>query len=353
MKVINNFILFFIIILNPLVAKDDYRIEDQPAALQEALDIPTHGILKQKDNGFIYLDVSNEMINSVVPLLEMEGLLRPRPTASKSMGAHISVFDEKEAVSPEELGQPFPFTVKDIRSFTLRTRDGLKKLWTIATLSPELESLRKKYNCSSKLKGYDYHITLGKQMPTAPEGWEEKDSLSIHEFSDIPTEGLSAIGDFITVDSPKLLDTARRVDHVAQLTLKSNGFVYLNVDNQFIDTIKEELPVQGKFTPLSTSLKKMGAHISVIYEDEMIKKEIFNLIEAGDYFSFEVKELRYVERKSDNGVNRLWLLAVESPGLERLRKDYGLKSKLQGHDFHITLGTESISFDEIEELDAA
>jgi len=162
--------------------------------------------------------------------------------------------------------------------------------------------------------------------------------ISLLNHLDAPYEGLHQEGDFVTVECPELQNLADRVNNVAQLVLKGNGFVYLNVDNQYIDDIEKDLPVQGEFKPISTKPRKMGAHISVIYEDEMISREIWNLEEAGEWFNFKVKELRYIDR----GSHRLWVLAVEAPGLEHLRTKYGLKAKLQGHDFHITLGYESL-----------
>lgn len=336
------YLSLFILALSPLSAKVDYRVEDQPIAFEEAVILSSEGILKQKENGFVYLDVSNDLINSVVPLLDYPGLLRPRPTASRSMGAHISVFDEKEKISPEELGASFSFFVEEIRSFTLHTKEGLKKLWVIAVSSPELESLREKYGCSPKLKGYDFHITLGKQMPAAQEGWQELETFSLFNFSDEPTVGLSTEGDFVVVEDKDILATAAKVDAVGQLCLKGNGFVYLNVSNDFIDDVLPQLPLQGELDPVSTKPKKMGAHISVIHEDEMIGREIWELVEAGEWFTFEIKELRYIDRKTEKGPKRLWLLAADSPALEKLRRSYGLKPKLKGHDFHITLGNEKM-----------
>ncbi|MCB1112208.1 MAG: hypothetical protein H7A37_03430 [Chlamydiales bacterium] len=336
------YLTLFLLSLSMLSAKVDYRVEDQPIALEEAVIVSSEGILKQKENGFVYLDVSNDLINSVVPLLDYPGLLRPRPTASRSMGAHISVFHENEEISPEELGSSFSFFVEEIRSFTLHTRDGLKKLWIIAVNSPELESLREKYDCPPKLKGYDFHITLGKQMPAAPEGWQGIDILSPLNFSDEATIGLSTEGDFVVVEDQEILTTAAKVDAVGQLYLKENGFVYLNVSNDFIDDVSPKLPIQGEFDAVSTKSKKMGAHISVIHEDEMIEREIWELAEAGEWFTFEVKELRYIDIKTAKGPKRLWLLAADSPALERLRISYGLKPKLKRHDFHITLGNEQL-----------
>ncbi|NGX58604.1 MAG: hypothetical protein K940chlam3_01511 [Chlamydiae bacterium] len=333
-----NYFLLSLIVLTPLTGKTDYLIENQSKAFDTALTISDQGILKQKDNGFVYLDVANEFINSVATLIDLPGELRSPPTATRSVGAHISVFYEKEEIAPLELGSTFSFEPKDIRSFTLHTRDGLKKLWLLAVDSPDLENLRESYNCSSKLKGHDFHITLGKQMPSAPEGWKNVEVISPLNYLDQPYEGLSSEGDFNTVENNALQEIAKHVDNVAQLNLKNNGFVYLDVDDRYVEEMTEYLPVTGDFKVLSTGPRKMGAHISVIYEDEMIGHEIWNLSEAGQWFTFQVKELRYVDR----GAKRLWLLAVEAPGLEHLRTQYGLKPKLQGHDFHITLGYESL-----------
>lgn len=357
------YLLFFFLIFHLcyVVAKDDYRIEPQPFAQQILYDLPASGTLKQKENGFIYLDVSNDFITEIIPLLDHEGIIRPRPTASRSMGAHISVFHEQEQVVPEELGMNFNFAVKDIRSFTMHTRDGLKKLWVIAIESQELEDLRQKYGLKPLLKGYSFHITLGKQMPSAPEGWQLNEDVSPFDLMDSPVDPMFSSGDFITVESDQFIKTAQKVNAIGQLKLKGNGFVYLDVDNSFVDLFENHVAVSDNFKATSTKPKKMGAHVSVIYEDEMIKNEIWDFIEAGQWFNFEVKDLRYVDRKTSSGLSRLWLLAVNSPGLQRLRDHYGLSSKLKRHDFHITLGSESLEsssaevfnmkFDSHQELD--
>lgn len=342
-KNILNYFAFFLTIFSPLIGKQDYQVENQPVAIEVAQTLSNEGILKQKDNGFVYLDVSNAFIDKIIPLLEYPGELRKRPTAARSMGAHISVFEEKEDIHPDELDSNFSFNVQEIRSFTMHTRDGLKKLWVIAVNSPELEQLREKYGCSPKLKGHDFHITLAKQMPSCAKDSENIESFSAFNFSDEPTLGLSSQGDFVTVENQEVLDTVAKVNQIGQLHLKGNGFVYLDVNNQLIDEVVSQLPIQNEFEPVSTKPKKMGAHISVIYEDEMIGHEIWDLREAGEWFEFEVKELRYVDIKSVKGNTRLWLLAADAPALERLRTSYGLKPKLQGHDFHITIGKEQLT----------
>lgn len=332
---IHKYILILILAFSPLAAKIDYQVQNQTVALKKAQSLSTTGILKQKENGFVYLDVSNEFITAILPLLDHQGEIFARPTAIRSIGAHISVFDEGEKIMPKELGKSFSFSVNEIRNFTLHTRDGLKKLWVIAIESPELEQLREKYGVTAKLKGYDFHITLGKQMPKAANNWDKIKTLSEFNFSNIATEGLSSKGDFVVIPDNKIVQIAAKIDQVAQLKLKSNGYAYLDVSNQFIDLVAPLLPLQGPFEPVTT-----GAHISVLHEDETIGKELWDFVDAGTWFTFTVKELRYVDRKTPQGSVRLWLLAVDAPGLERLRMHYGLKPKMQGHDFHITIGNE-------------
>jgi len=350
MKKTLNILLFPLILFTltcSLIAKEDYAVEIQSLAVELAYDLPAEGTLRVKDNGFVYLDVSNEFIDSISPLLEMQGEFRPRPTSKKSMGAHISVMYEKEGVTPMEIGQTFSFQVKELHSFTVHTRDGSKHYWAVAVDSPELENLRENYGLKPKLQGHDFHITLGKRMPVAPDGWEEVETVSELNFEGEPTSGLSTTGDFVVVENPDLLKVAKKVDQVAQLTLKKNGYGYLNVDNQILDLVSPYFSGHDTFKP--NSQKGEGAHISVFYESDLVEKQVWVLEEAGQWFTFEIKELRYFDRKTPKGMDRIWMLAVEAPGLERLRMQYGLKPKLQGHDFHITLGKEKIEIEEIQE----
>jgi len=74
----------------------------------------------------------------------------------------------------------------------------------------------------------------------------------------------------------------------------------------------------------------------------MIRKEIWTLRESGEWFTFEPHEVRYVNVSGPKGKQRLWLVVVHAPALQRLRGQYGVKPKLNGHDFHITLGRETI-----------
>lgn len=117
------------------------------------------------------------------------------------------------------------------------------------------------------------------------------------------------------------------------LVAKSDGYVYVKVDDRYINELFPKLGLYEdgyRKPPYFRRPNSPGAHISVIYSDEhVIPKE-----ELGKTFSFTPKNIvivhpsRYVSYA---------ILQVDSPELEKLRIKYGLKPKLQGHEFHITI----------------
>lgn len=337
-----------------IVHSPDYVVEEQPVAMECALSLPQRAVLKQKENGFVYLDVSNAFIDEVVPLLDLAGVLRPLPTAAASLGAHVTVFTEGELTKHEiwsiyEVGQEFSFSVKEIRSFTMNSPKGLKRVWAVIVDAPELEALRRSYGLCSKPKGYDFHISLGKQIPV---GTGEEERLSELNFADESYLGLSDVGNFVVVDTPGASDVLQNLEGIGKLCVKSNGYVYLDVSNAYVDSVVPHLSVGEGFEKKSTKPKKVGAHISVILEDEMIKHQIWEVPESEELFTFTAKEVRQVDVTTRAGTKRLWLVAVECPGLERLREKYGLSPKLKGHDFHITLGSEWLPIEVEQEKSA-
>lgn len=117
-----------------------------------------------------------------------------------------------------------------------------------------------------------------------------------------------------------------------QLRVKSDGFVYLKVDDRYIHTLFPMLGVKNegyREPPYFRSPEAPGAHISVFYENEKIHPE-----EVGKLFHFKLKGLRKVRPSK---YSEYLILEVDSPELEELREKYGLAPKLQGHEFHITL----------------
>lgn len=176
----------------PLCADIDYQIEDQPQVIEKAFQFEQKGILKQKDNGYLYLEVSRDFIAEVLPLIEAAGKITPPHhfTSKKGIGAHVSVMYENEQILNDiweikELGEEFCFTVVDLRTVKLNKNNKAKKLWLLAVVSPELEKLRENYGLSPLLKGHDFHITLGYQTPGKVhhkiEGWILEEETDIED----------------------------------------------------------------------------------------------------------------------------------------------------------------------------
>lgn len=116
------------------------------------------------------------------------------------------------------------------------------------------------------------------------------------------------------------------------LTMKSDGFVYLKVDDKYIHTLFPmlELRESGFYEPPYFRAKEApGAHISIFYVDEHILPT-----EIGQTFHFKLKDIVVVKTaKGDSHA----VLVVDAPELEKLREKYGFSPKLQGHEYHITL----------------
>ncbi len=158
----------------------------------------------------------------------------------------------------------------------------------------------------------------------------------------LSSSSFSFASDYQVEPQQEVVSVAKQFKAIGVLKQKDNGYLYVEVSNDFIGQLLPLIQAQGQLVPPRhyTSKKGIGAHISVMYENERIAEEIWNIAEIGQSFSFTVKELRTVKLSRDGKMRKLWLMAVEAPALERLREKYGLTSRLKGHDFHITLATQ-------------
>lgn len=158
----------------------------------------------------------------------------------------------------------------------------------------------------------------------------------------ILTSSLFGAVDYQIENQTQVIEQAVQFEQRGILKQKDNGYLYLEVSNDYIGKILPLIDAPGKIVPPShyTSKKGIGAHISVMYENEQILNEIWEIKELGQEFSFTILELRTVKLNKDNQIKKLWLLAVDAPELEQLRECYGLPSLMQGHNFHISIGTQ-------------
>jgi len=122
--------------------------------------------------------------------------------------------------------------------------------------------------------------------------------------------------------------------------LQSNdGYIYLKIDDNIFSSFLNMIPFDKVISPkeVTEKSKDVGAHISV-----MKKKETEDLVieEIGNNFEFFVDGFQCVEPDGWDEVKKVYFLTVLSPDLENLRKKYKLNKKIDGHNFHITVGVE-------------
>lgn len=117
-----------------------------------------------------------------------------------------------------------------------------------------------------------------------------------------------------------------------------DAFLYLEVPNEVIDAFLKMIPERGLGKPSLANhpTEYVGAHISVIYPEEMkrVKKRVK---EIGDDFQYTLGKLYRTRPDKWGDVEEVYFITVNSPQLEGLRRKYGLRPKLNDHDFHLTV----------------
>lgn len=149
------------------VALGGCQIEQSPAKItsKHAVayakeNLPQTGILRQKNDGYIYLKIDDAYVTELFPIVREPRCLLPNVFyRERSIGAHVSVIYANEAHRLgriKEIGQTFTFKPKRIKK--IRTHKFENVILEID--APELARLRKSYGLPPKLKGHEFHITL-------------------------------------------------------------------------------------------------------------------------------------------------------------------------------------------------
>jgi len=124
-------------------------------------DVKLKGVLKKTKDNYVYLNISNDVINGLISLIDHDEVEKP-PYDLKSfnsVGAHISVigtseYKDNDLENIKEVGQEFNFTFKNIK-------DEMKKVYFVQVDAPELKKLRTKYGLPKLIDGHEFHITIG------------------------------------------------------------------------------------------------------------------------------------------------------------------------------------------------
>lgn len=142
---------------------------DNPEALQIAREFPSEGTLKQNAEGFVYIDIQNELLYRLLPFIQYEdsyALLPDYFDGEDRVGAHITVMTVQEVAEYhvseiKELNQQFPFEVLSLSVVELDGRSDIACVWILDVQAPLLDELRMHYGLPPKShEGVHFHITL-------------------------------------------------------------------------------------------------------------------------------------------------------------------------------------------------
>lgn len=135
---------------------------DFPAIISAASKLRSIGKLAVTGTNLTYLDIDDEYIHHLFPLLQKPNIKKPDYFGDGSVGAHISVIypDENKIISKKDSGQEHHFKIKDL----VMAEIGRKKYYVLLVESPSLLHLRSRCILPDMLcfKGYSigFHITI-------------------------------------------------------------------------------------------------------------------------------------------------------------------------------------------------
>jgi len=138
---------------------------DNPALIKLAAKLPTIGTLAITNQHLVYLDIVDDYIHQLFPLLENKNNLIVKPDYFNKylIGAHISVIypEENKLINPIELGKQHKFKIKNLITMEINS----KVYYALRVESHSLLELRRKYKLPDKLNfrgiRVEFHITIG------------------------------------------------------------------------------------------------------------------------------------------------------------------------------------------------
>lgn len=138
---------------------------------------------------------------------------------------------------------------------------------------------------------------------------------------------------------PTILKKASHFKMSGSLEKSKNNLIYVNIDDCYIHELYPLLKDETILKPDYFGKGKIGAHVTVIYPEEVSKVD---LNEIGETYSFTLKEII----SAIIGKKQYYVILVESPSLLQLRNKYGFPDYLnfKGYaiGFHITIGVKYI-----------
>lgn len=120
-------------------------------------------------------------------------------------------------------------------------------------------------------------------------------------------------------------------------TLKKSGdFVYLDLNDYYIYNLLPFIEKDGFQAPPFFGKDLVGAHISVIYPEEVQSYLIKDVMETGTKIYFSPQKCEIVRPVHWKGIDEAFIVLVESADIQKIRKKYGLPDR--EYALHITIG---------------
>lgn len=136
------------------------------------------GILKKTPQGMIYLDIDDNYIHQLYPLISENEIKKPPyfTLFDPPHGAHCPVILSKESQKMDHfpfLGKRINFKIKGLFSVNPNSWKEVDKVFFLSIESKELEELRETYRLPAKIYGHDFHIVIG-IIPTKKKNYRKK-----------------------------------------------------------------------------------------------------------------------------------------------------------------------------------
>ena len=141
-------------------------IEDPQVLSYVEEKLPHEGILKQTREGFLYIELPKEYVFGILPLIANSKVCPPPYFDTEKVGAHITVATAEEMASLKlpkvpYLGAPIPFSIINFSQVQLENSILGSEMYMLTVESPQINEIRKALGLTPKIKGYDFHITIG------------------------------------------------------------------------------------------------------------------------------------------------------------------------------------------------
>lgn len=126
--------------------------------------LPEYGTLMQDRRGFVYVDIPNDFVHKLFPMIDEKGFVEPPYFGAPGLyGAHISVIYAKEAndnyIKIKETGQTIYFSPKACQVVKPSKWPDVDEVYIITVEAPALNKLRKRYGLREA--AHPFHITIG------------------------------------------------------------------------------------------------------------------------------------------------------------------------------------------------